>query len=313
MGIFSREQLNVLTADLDLFRPSGLNDASRIDLTDGGPFVAIDTRSPYEIDDAIRVRRQRSGGFIVQAAIADGAQIPTDSDIVTAALKAKESTYRGKRCVNSMLPEVAIRQLELAPSRAPQRALVVETQFDRDALPKGDVSVYPATVKAEAFRQAEFATRYLRREGPRAPIAQFVEAFRSHRSDLQYELPEALGGTQSNVIFGGRLLQDYMVLTNHAFTQHSLQRSVPVLCRRYPDIPAIWGHGSAPSDPSLRLLGENHTEGFTPGIPYARATSPLHEGASLANHLLFGAYMADADQAELTELASRMQRELEAV
>jgi hypothetical protein len=292
---------------MELFRPSGFNDGERQDLTKGSAFVAIDTRSPNEIDDAIRVRLRRGGGFIVQVAIADGSQIPVDSSLVQDAFGVKESTYRGKRCVSSMLPEVAIRQMELSPSRNPQRALVIESQYDSHAKPEG-VEVYPASVNVEAYRQAEFASRYMRKEGSGAPIAQFVEAFRDTRDDLEYELPEALGGTLNNAVYGSRLVQDYMVLTNHAFTQHCRDRGIPILHRRYPTVEATWGKGDGTKDHYLYLL--SNQQGAE--VPYARATSPLHEGASLANHLLFGAHVAGAGPEELTDLAWSMQWQLDA-
>lgn len=305
MAILNREQLDALTERLELFSPSGLNDAKRHDLTEGAPFVAIDTRSPNEIDDAIRVRLKRGGGFIVQVAIADGAQIPARSRMTLDALRTGESVYRGKRCVTSMLPLSAIRQLELSPNRNPQRALVVETQYDSDAAQTG-IDAYPATVNVEAYRQAEFASRYLRREGLRAPIAQFVETFRSTREDLEFEPPEALGGAMKNAVFGSRLVQDYMVLANHAFTQYSHDLGVPLLHRQYPDIESTWGNGTGLQDTSIRLLN-----GYVgPEVPYARATSPLHEAPSLANHILFGAHVAGVDHSELTQLASEMQEQL---
>jgi hypothetical protein len=305
MAILNREQLDALTERLELFSPSGLNDAKRRDLLDGAPFVAIDTRSPNEIDDAIRVRLKRGGGFIVQVAIADGAQIPARSRMTLDALRAGESVYRGKRCVASMLPLSAIRQLELSPNRNPQRALVVETQYDSDSA-QTSIDAYPATVNVEAYRQAEFASRYLRREGLRAPIAQFIETFRSTREDLEFEPPEALGGTVKNAVFGSRLVQDYMVLTNHAFTQHNHDLGVPLLHRQYPDVESTWGNGVGLQDASIHLLN-----GYAgPEIPYARATSPLHEAPSLANHILFGAHVAGVDHAELTQLATEMQQQL---
>jgi hypothetical protein len=307
MSLLSPHQLDVLTARLELFRPSGLNDALRQDLTAGEAFAAIDTRSPNEIDDAVRVRMRRGGGFIVQLAVADGSQIAHGSELVRDAMASKESIYRGKRCVESMLPDLVIRQLELSPARNPQRAMVVESQYDADAAPDGEAQVYPATVRVDAYRQAEFASKYLRKEGPNAPVAQFVERFRATRDDLSYELPQALGGPQNNATYGSQLVQDYVVLANHGFTRYGQDRGIPLIHHSYPDVQSTWGMSKGRLDPALYVLSGEHTG----DVAYARATSPLHEGVSLANHLLFGAHVAGAEADELARMASAMHGQLQ--
>lgn len=306
MSLLSPDQLDKLTMSMDLFRPSGLNDDLRVDLTEGDPFVAVDTRGPNEIDDAIRVKYSRQGGFLLQTAIADGSQLSASPDHVREALEMGESTYRGSRCITSMLPEVTIRQLELTPARSPQRALVIQSRFDANARPTADTEIYPATVRVETYRQAEFATHYLRgRGGANAPIARFSQALRDGRPDLNYDLPVALDGSKSNIMYGCEVAQDHMVLANHGITQAAMQRDIPLLYRRYPSVEATWGQGPGTRDRTFYLLGvEAPAEAE---IPYARATSPLHEGVSLANHLLFGAFMAGEPLDAIGEMAFDMQ------
>jgi hypothetical protein len=276
MALLNTEQLNALALNMGLFQPSGQNDEHRIDLSGGAPFVSIDTCSPYEIDDAIRVKIRRNGGFILQVAIADGAQIPYPSKIATEALDTKASTYVNKRCLVSMLPELAIRQMELIPAHNPQRALVVESRFDSYGQAEDDVTVFPGTINVEAYRYSEFASRYLRYNGgPKAPIARFVETFRSTRDDLQYDLPVAHGGSKTNVQYGSEVTQDCMVLTNLGFTSYCRKQNIPALHRRFATVELAWGGPRI--DAAIHILNDEPApeEGI---VPYARATSPLHEG-----------------------------------
>ncbi len=314
MSFFNHDQLGALAKDLNLFQPSGMNDEHRIDLSGGAPFLAVDTRAPHEIDDAFRTRIRKGGGFLVQVAIVDGAQIPYGSDVATDAMRVKASTYRGKRCLESMLPEVAVRQLELSPALNPQRALVIESSYDRDAQPHGDARAFPAMVRVNTYRQAEFASKYLRQNGGMTtPVIRFVEALRQTRTGLDYSPPQALGGDTPNALYGSQVAQDYMILANHTLTQLGEERDIPLLHRRYPSVEATWGRGPAIAiDRTLHLLGRPTNNTVSGEIAYARVTSPLHEGASLANHILFGAHVAGVEASTLDEMAFEMSSMLNA-
>jgi hypothetical protein len=304
MKLFSPDQLNTLTTEFGLFRPSGLNDQLRVDLTRGDDFVAVDCRGPKELDDGIRARRTKTGGYLVQVAIADGTQMPHDSPDVAEAMRKKKSSYAISAPV-SMLPQVCIQQLELSGKSRPQKALVYESKHDTDAQPIASPDIYPAWVNIKTYRYGEFSTRYLRERSVRAPIIQFDRLSTEARGSSEYHLPVALGGLIGNADFAMRLVQNYMIQTNFGFATYARQGSLPMLCRLFSSVEAAWG--IAQTDHTLYVMGAD----LPPeGVPYARGSSPLRDAKSLANHLIVGRSLAGDSPDDILAMAQTFHAQL---
>jgi len=310
MSLLSPHQIATLTQRMNLFQPSGFNDELRRDLTEGAAFAAVDGENISEIDDGFRIRQTRNGGFLLQVAIADGSQVDYESEQLQGAMDAKASIYQGRRVVRSLLDKVVVQQLELRPGPEPRRALVVESRFDADAQPIATSDIFPAFVRVDSYSYSRFVANYLPRHGGKnSPIVQFEETFRNNRADLQPGLPVALGGSKQNVIYGNHLNQDCMVLTNLGVAGMAVEAEVPLLHRRFPTAASIWSSGKAVStDKNLYIVGDHQTPDT--GVPYARTTSPMHDGVSLANHILLGAYIAEEDPDILQVMAQEMHQQL---
>jgi exoribonuclease R len=176
--MFSVEQLDHL-ASIGIFRPSQLNDATRIDVShEPEPFIAVDCTYAHEIDDAIRVKRLRGGAFIVQAAIADGSQLSDTPQLVEEAITKRESTYSYRHIVKSILPFGVIRELEL---RQPvNRALVVSQRFSKDGEQIDEPEITPSIVRIRRANLHDFAWEHFdnaRRSQYDSPMVSFNKVF----------------------------------------------------------------------------------------------------------------------------------------
>ena len=312
--LFSTEQLDAL-AEVGVFRPNGLNDDRRVDMTDR-PFLAIDSHHPWEIDDAIRVSYQKSGGFIVEVAIADGSQFHPDDWLAQRAISRRMSNYTRSFVRGSMLPGLVVKELELS-DRSPHRALVISEKYSADTQSLGPPEIVPATVVSESLRFKEFGVNYLRHFGNQArslPVVAFDRSFRKERQ-IHYASPAVLGGDADPVDFSSRLVQTYMILANMAAARWCADNNVPILYRRLSKDETVWDEEPTPKEivraKYTPLPGKDKNMYRYSGTEtsYTHFTSPLRRAVDLINHIQVGHLIAGQEPpfsaAELTAHSSR--------
>jgi ribonuclease R len=293
---FTPDIMIALADRLDMFQPAGLNDNRRIDKTadrTGPPFMAIDPANATEIDDAIRVRRHRSGSFTVEVAIADGSQLATHSQLIQDAVDMRASTYDMPFSV-PMLPSKATGTLNLRGYTS--RALVVSRRFSKDLEPADEVSIEPASVSVENTSYEEFGLRshqnYRFREED--PLICFQRMYRFiHGRD--HISPREIDNAEISKRFANKLVATYMVLANIAVADWSRQRGVPILFRNfdpeeYERRDKAVGVYSVLSGVHADIRRQSGLDSAT----YTHATSPLRRAVDLVNHLQIGHYLADA-------------------
>jgi len=292
------EQQDKLLSSNGVFRPNGLNDERRVDMSDD-PFYAIDRKNPHEIDDAIRVDRL-SDGFLVRVAMGDGAQVSPHGEIFNSAVIARSNIYvdrKHSRLIRSILPEQAVRELELSRSRH-KRALVVSQVFDDSSTPVS-TELTPAYIHVEEYRNHTFGGHFLHRLGEGArniPIVAFASRYRQAHG-LPSPDPFVLGGLESAQQFSSRLVSTYMVLANIAFASWAQENEVPILYRTFEGNQGPWDEEGGlltrraefTSDPELHngLPIQNQT-----ATTYAQGSSPLRRGVDLVNHTQAGHHIA---------------------
>lgn len=298
-----RQMLSVLSAPAATELPplSGLNDTARIDLT-RQEFLAIDPPGPYEVDDAIFVQRERrTGNFLVQVAVADGAQLAQPA-VLRRAIARGENIYASQRLVQRILPPPLVQKLELRNADL-YRALVISTRYDRDGqLVPGSTELLPAWVRVRDMTYGEFGERFLhslRWRMQQHPTVAFHYAFRrttGQESDVASVCSEK--GAM-------HLVATHMAVANMAVSRWAAEHGVAILHRNFPPIddasvmmrhddkgrlvPCAWysprpvGHSGI-----LGAFGRDTN-------PYSHTTSPLRRAADLVNHIQLGNVLAGKD------------------
>ncbi len=284
--------------DTNVFAPTGLNDQARVNLIEQGPFLAIDPRNPHEIDDAIRVRRHKSGGFLVEVAIADGAQIDPNSQLLQTALKNRNNRYsENGEVTRSILPPSVVWTLELAEGI--QRALVITKAFSRDGEPLDGVGLVPALVELQTTDYASFIRKYFERpiiDRDTPPIIALDRLIRNPGQRKQREL-RSLGGELKNKAYGERVVATYMIVANMAVASlMNEERSIPFIYRDFNADEEDLERGACRPMPvravyTTEPLGHSGiVRGETP--LYTHVTSPLRRAADLIDHMQLGHKLA---------------------
>lgn len=319
MNLFSQEQLDNL-AHLGIFRPSGTNDDLRVDMRDGQPFYAIDPARPSEIDDAIRVRRRQDGGYVIQAAIADAAQLSEAPDAVDYAIRKRSNTYsRDGRLRRKILPRPVVAELELSDGE--NRALVISREYSPTLEAHDEVEITPAFVSTVTTRYGTFVHDYMNAEAAgqfHNPLVGFNHSYRKH-----HELPLLSARTMVDeghplAVYGERLVETYMVLTNVAIAHWAAQTGVPILYRNFDREKTVWdelneekpvGGEYAPESEVHQGIGHIIPEA---AVGYTHATSPLRRAVDLVNHLQIAAHIAGTppmfDGSQLRSLSAHFNR-----
>lgn len=285
---------------IGVFTPNGKNDAIRVDET-RIPFWSIDCLNPQEVDDAIRVRRNRTGSFIAEVALADGSQLSDDAHIVNDAMDAVESRYGlGQRL---MLPREVTSQLELK-SNERRRALIMRQLFDSDMAPIADPVFRPAMVFTQRLRPATLGQKFA---GNSDHFSAMETVAREHgvitkvksESPSYYQMQEV----------GYKTVQFFMQLTNENFANWAYDNGIPVLNRAYrqkdnpTDITRAFYTTDAIGHTGI-ALGEE--------MLYSRITSQLRRASDLLNGINAGAFFAKEDFAydhsQLEQFADKASR-----
>lgn len=265
------------------FRPSGLGDAHRIDLTKA-PFWAVDETGPEEIDDAIRAYHTRLGGFTLEIAIADAGQLSDRADLLAHAISHRYSTYnkhrRGPHARHRIFPDNVLSELELNSDRK-RRALVVRQQFDGDMQPKTDAEVLPAWVRTRRLTPASLGRAILNHDSALTHLGVAAQELGivTHASSR-----DASG-------IGRRTVARFMQIANQGIGSWSITHDVPVLHRAFTRQHSAYAHLTPEKAPH---------EGIVTGqqVPYAQGTSPLRRANDTVTMLNIASFLHD-EAAEL--------------
>ncbi len=278
---------------------SGLNDKARVDLT-RQEFLAIDPPGPYEVDDAIYVHRERrTGNFLVQVAVADGAQL-AQPGVLQRAISRGENIYASQRLIQRILPHGLVKKLELRNAEI-YRALVISTRYDADAeLIPESTELLPAWVRVRDMTYAQFGEDFLsswRWRLREHPTVAFHGAYRRRRADESGKLDGVR--TEKGAMY---LVSTHMAVANMAVSRWAAANGVRILHRNFPPmgdeavvmrrdeqgrlVPCAWY--------SPRLVGHSGILGAfgQDATPYSHTTSPLRRAADLINHIQLGNVLA---------------------
>lgn len=277
------------------FVASGLNDATRIDISAGKPFLAVDGVQVHERDDAFRIKTLETGGFLVQIAIADTSQIPYEGQLVERAMARGDTRYFTRSQYRSMLPGGVRHQLELNSKHGVQRAMIVEADFNLSAEQRGAARIFPGLVRVLELGFGELSKYCLEVDGGESsPIIALDRALALRRNKVA-KLPIALGGILEDDIFGHKVVEHFMRHTNEQYLLNATDEGLPFF------IPAPRWHGHKAEIPQLCLPDSDTTTATRTTF-----TSPLRRVTDLANHALFGAHLAGASTSEVVAIAEQL-------
>lgn len=276
-GRLTTEFFNPTFTSPNNFEPTGMNDDIRLDLTDQ-EFFAIDPSGSEEIDDAIRLRETDNGGFQLQVAIADVAQLDHESDHFERAVQKGRSIY-GQRTNDLMLDREVIRALELRGD-GEKRALVVSLGFDEENQPL-ETTIEPAWVKVRNIYYKEKVDRFLNKT---LLLSEYNPAVQEGSRRLAKVALREMHGKSVKKFVGKS-----MALANIAVAGWVRERDVPVPFRIYdPDVPFIsedgtqfFGHYSPDPQPHAAFAEV-----------YGHYTSPLRRAPDAAGGMQISAKLA---------------------
>lgn len=268
-----------------VFEPTGLNDDKRVDLTDS-PFLAIDPAGASEIDDAIRMRKDRAG-FKLEVAIVDGSQLASDSLYVREAIQRGQTSYAD---YDMMLAKHVLDVMSLK-GEEPKRALVVSQTFDRDLVEDSEPMIEPAWINVKNLAYGELSGANAFMPGHRAErnMKNFANRWLGRQALSILE-----GQTHAHAAGDRQFVSECMKFANGAVASWMRDREIPALYRVFD-----------PRKPFLEKNGTRHFAHYS-SYPsghaafeeleyYMHFTSPLRRAADLVNHLQVGAYLAGQD------------------
>jgi exoribonuclease R len=305
----TREQLEGF-ASIGVFKPNGLNDDRRDDLTLEAPFLAVDDLSAFEIDDAIRVRQYCHGGFTVEVAIADGSQLADSPDIVSDAITARWSEYGlSSEQTVPMLPLPVIRQLELR-GREPVRALVVRRDYTDQARVAGPITIKPAFISVENITPQQLTTNFSGRYQRRGeqPVVRFARIWGEQLRRNNSRVLEREGSYKC----GAHVVEAYMALANSAFPHWAKAQAIPIPFRSFDPTQPTWdqARGEHVAYGHYTHNPEPHHMFRHLGSLYMHMTSPLRRAPDLVTHIQVGSFLAGRelpyDQGDIQDIVAYM-------
>ena len=248
---FSKEALEEAKA----LKARGLREdtKARRDLT-SVPFVTIDGADAKDFDDAVSVKKTRSG-YTLHVAIADVSHyVPKGSILDEEALQRGTSVYFPGSVI-PMLPEVLSNDLCSLRPHENRLALVAELRFDRTGRRKG-ASFYPAVIRSRRrYTYTEVKEILVDRNpdlikeaGPlhrnlewMAELAELLGRRRSQRGSIDFDLPEpqvvlGLTGELEAIVkrernLAHQIIEEFMIAANEAVASFLSEREIPTLYR----------------------------------------------------------------------------------
>ncbi len=218
------------------------------------PLFTVDPESARDFDDAVYVKRERSG-WRLWVAIADVSHyVKPGSDLDSEALERATSVYFPETVIPMLPEEVSAGIASLKPD-VDRLAMAVELKFSNDAV-RQEVHIYPAVMRSSArlsynqVRKAVLEEDLDEREriGERIPdlevameLARALRKKRHTRGSLDFDLPEALVvlGEEGEVqeILRSRndpshqMIEEFMLAANEAIARYMEEHELPSLYR----------------------------------------------------------------------------------
>ncbi len=218
------------------------------------PFVTIDGKDARDFDDAVFVKKTRSG-YVLNVAIADVSHyVKPGSPIDREAIARGTSVYFPNTVV-PMLPEKLSNNLcSLVPDKD-RLAMVARIYFDRDAKPLR-ASFFKAVIRShrrftyhevkqilagENNGLAHKSRDHLKHLEWMAELAELLHGQRRLRGSIDFDLPEpyvilGLTGTLEDIVrrernLAHQIIEEFMIAANEAVARFLSERNVPTLYR----------------------------------------------------------------------------------
>ncbi|QJA06806.1 ribonuclease R [Thermosulfurimonas marina] len=243
-----REELARLPDEVRPEDKAGRRDLTRV------PLVTIDGESARDFDDAVCVRRTRTG-YKLYVAIADVSHyVKPGSALDREAYERGTSVYFPNMVV-PMFPEKLSNGLCSLNPQVERLALTVEMDFDREGNLRRS-RFYPAVIRSHARltynevkamlvdRDRELRKKYkplLRMLEAAAELAQLLRKRRLSRGSIDFDLPEPevvldLQGEIRDIVRRERhlahfLIEEFMIAANEAVARYLEERGYPFLYR----------------------------------------------------------------------------------
>jgi exoribonuclease R len=273
-------------------------------------YLAIDPFNPHEIDDAILVRKDSAGGFIVKLAMPDGSLIPPE--LFDQAILKKKSSYRGDGGVRTLLPyDLSVGALSLR-DMTKKPAVVATMKVDqRTGIELVDLSKRAVTARQTTYYRLENKALAM---DPNAQNWSLLRAVNAYRESMQLPALQP-GGAR---IMSHFIVEHFAVAFNLQLPLLAAEHNVPLIHRNYSgeapneitDLLAEESRGRSRRRAFFSTSGHGHA-GFG-GRPYARGTTPLAHADDMTNHqqipalLSSGSSKAMFNKAELGAIAERL-------
>ena len=231
--------------------------AHRRDLRDLG-LVTIDGAQAKDFDDAVHVRKERSG-FRLHVAIADVAHYVAPDSPLDKEARERGNSYYFPLSVEPMLPEQLSNGLCSLKPDEPRMAMVAEMTFSARGIPQ-KTHIYPAVIQSHArltydqVNEALFLENIAVRESMTGAypmlctaeeLARKLLARRRERGSIDFDLPEPeiIQDPEQHAIqvvprkrhFGHQMIEEFMLAANEAVAEFLTEKDQEFLYRVHPE------------------------------------------------------------------------------
>ena len=218
------------------------------------PLVTIDGENARDFDDAVCVKKTRTG-YVLTVAIADVNHYVKDGSAIDADAQKRGTSVYFPSVVVPMLPEALSNHLcSLVPGEA-RLAMAVEIGFDKEGNVRRALFSRAVIKSHRRFTYTEVSNLLKRKENEAGPedrefikglrwmeeLALLVHAKRIKRGSIDFDLPEpeiilGLRGDLEDIVkrernVAHRIIEEFMLAANEAVAAYLANNSLPTLYR----------------------------------------------------------------------------------
>ena len=222
------------------------------------PLVTIDGAKARDFDDAVHVKKTRTG-FTLTVAIADVSHYVRPGTRLDAEAEERANSYYFPASVEPMLPEALSNGLCSLNPDVPRMAMVAEMAFSAKGEP-GKASFYPAVIQSAARLTYSQVNRAVIEGDPEErekiklvlpmletaeKLARLLHAVRRERGSLDFDLPDPeillnLSGETVDIRqrprnFAHQIIEEFMLAANEAVAGFLTEHGAAALYRIHPD------------------------------------------------------------------------------